>query len=201
VAIATTPVLAQELRRLSLDLPTAVAELPLPVYVVDRFGVIRWLNAEAERVFGNRRGEHYSVLVAPEALSTVREQFARKIAGTSRATAYDAVLINVKGDRLQVDLDSVAAGTDAAPAQAVAVFGIAEIEQELDAWPQPQVHLTPRQLQVLQLLAGGCSTDRIAARLHLSRETVRNHIRHLLRALNAHSRLEAVAQARKLGIV
>jgi DNA-binding NarL/FixJ family response regulator len=37
----------------------------------------------------------------------------------------------------------------------------------------------------------------IARELHLSVETVRNHIRHLLRALGAHSRLEAVAIARR----
>ena len=42
----------------------------------------------------------------------------------------------------------------------------------------------------------GRSTKRIAAELHLSTETVRNHIRRLFRALGVHSRLEAVAAAR-----
>ena len=37
--------------------------------------------------------------------------------------------------------------------------------------------------------------------LTLGPETVRNHIRHLLRALNAHSRLEAVATARAAGLI
>jgi DNA-binding CsgD family transcriptional regulator len=63
------------------------------------------------------------------------------------------------------------------------------------------MRLTPRQLEVLKLLAGGCSTDRIADRLQLSKETVRNHIRNVLRRLGAHSRLEAVARARALGII
>jgi len=57
--------------------------------------------------------------------------------------------------------------------------------------------LTPRQAEVLRLLEHGRSTDQIAEELHLSRETVRNHIRHLLQALGVHSRLEAVALARQ----
>ena len=57
--------------------------------------------------------------------------------------------------------------------------------------------LTPRQTEVLRLLEHGRSTGDIAQELHLSRETVRNHIRHLLQALGVHSRLEAVALARQ----
>jgi DNA-binding CsgD family transcriptional regulator len=61
--------------------------------------------------------------------------------------------------------------------------------------------LTPRQAEVLHLLAGGASTAQIQETLQLSRETVRNHISHLLRALGAHSRLEAVAMARRSGLI
>jgi DNA-binding NarL/FixJ family response regulator len=57
------------------------------------------------------------------------------------------------------------------------------------------------QRQVLQLLAEGGSTEQIAAELHLSTETVRNHIRHVLKGLGAHSRLEAVVVARRQGIM
>jgi DNA-binding NarL/FixJ family response regulator len=39
------------------------------------------------------------------------------------------------------------------------------------------------------------------AMLHLSKETVRNHIRHVLAALGAHSRLEAVAIAHRRGLL
>jgi DNA-binding NarL/FixJ family response regulator len=54
---------------------------------------------------------------------------------------------------------------------------------------------------VLQMLGEGASTEQIAAMLHLSKETVRNHIRHVLRALGAHSRLEAVAKANRAGLL
>ena len=49
---------------------------------------------------------------------------------------------------------------------------------------------------MLRLLEQGRSTKQIAAELHLSTETVRNHIRRLFRALGVNSRLEAVAAAR-----
>ncbi|TML51560.1 MAG: response regulator transcription factor, partial [Actinobacteria bacterium] len=47
----------------------------------------------------------------------------------------------------------------------------------------------------------GRSTEQIAAKLHLSPETVRNHIRALFRTLGVHSRLEAVAVARRQHLV
>ena len=52
---------------------------------------------------------------------------------------------------------------------------------------------------MLRLLERGHSTSQISGELHLSPETVRNHIRHLFRALGVHSRIEAVAVARHGG--
>jgi DNA-binding NarL/FixJ family response regulator len=50
---------------------------------------------------------------------------------------------------------------------------------------------------VLRLLEQGRSNKQIAQELHLSTETVKNHVRHLLRALGVNSRLEAVAAVRR----
>jgi two-component system, NarL family, response regulator DesR len=61
--------------------------------------------------------------------------------------------------------------------------------------------LTPRQLDVLRLLAEGRSTDEIASKLGLSRTTVRNYIAGVLAVLGAHSRLQAVIVARKSGLI
>ena len=57
--------------------------------------------------------------------------------------------------------------------------------------------LTPRQRDVLVLMSGGVRVKEIAARLGLSETTVRNHVRLLLRRLECHSQLEAVARARE----
>ena len=76
----------------------------------------------------------------------------------------------------------------------VGVFGqVSDIVEEAHA--HPDLELTPRQAEVLELLERGRSTKQIAGELQLSTETVRNHVRHVLRAVGAHSRLEAVAIA------
>ena len=81
--------------------------------------------------------------------------------------------------------------------QVIGMFGQV-VDLEVDE-PPPTAHpqLTPRQTEVLRLLELGRSTNQIAGELHLSTETVRNHIRHILRALGVNSRLEAVALTRR----
>ena len=63
------------------------------------------------------------------------------------------------------------------------------------------VVLTPRQQQVLRLLADGVPAKVIATRLGLAEATVRNHIRAILAALETHSQLEAIAKARRLQLM
>lgn len=69
------------------------------------------------------------------------------------------------------------------------------------ASPRHVPSLTPRQLEVLGLLSEGKSTREIGKRLYLSEPTIRNHVQALLRALGVHSQLEALAEARKLGLI
>jgi DNA-binding CsgD family transcriptional regulator len=65
--------------------------------------------------------------------------------------------------------------------------------------PAPQ--LTPRQREILVLLAEGVPVKTVACRLGLMETTVRNHVRLLFVALDAHSQLEAVARARAYGLL
>ena len=62
-------------------------------------------------------------------------------------------------------------------------------------------NLTPRERQVLELLAEGDTKEVIASRLLVSTNTVRNHIQNILTKLDAHSRLEAVAAAAREGLL
>jgi DNA-binding NarL/FixJ family response regulator len=57
--------------------------------------------------------------------------------------------------------------------------------------------LTPRQREVLRLLADGIPAKVIAQRLGIAQVTVRNHIQAILNELRCHSQLEAVAEARR----
>jgi DNA-binding NarL/FixJ family response regulator len=61
--------------------------------------------------------------------------------------------------------------------------------------------LTPRELEVLRLMAGGMSSRKIAQHLGLSYSTVRTHIRAIVAKLGVHSKLESVVTARELELV
>jgi DNA-binding NarL/FixJ family response regulator len=60
--------------------------------------------------------------------------------------------------------------------------------------------LTPREIEVLRLMAEGNSSRSVAARLGISYTTVRTHIRSLGSKLGVHSKLEAIVKARELGL-
>lgn len=68
-----------------------------------------------------------------------------------------------------------------------------------DADESPGLSLTPRQREVLRLLADGIPAKVIARRLGIAQVTVRNHIQAILVELRCHSQLEAVAEARRRG--
>ena len=61
--------------------------------------------------------------------------------------------------------------------------------------------LTPRERQVLALMAAGLSSRAVAAKLGISYTTVRTHIRSLGSKLGVHSKLEAIVKAREMGLV
>jgi PAS domain S-box-containing protein len=171
------------------DVRGALHEVSVPTYVIDPAGVIRWVNPAASRLVGDVRGRQFTSVVAPEEKRRAREHFARKIAGTERVTDAPVVLVGAEGERINCDISSVPLVQGH---RIVGVFGqVADVDEEHPAAPPPQ--LTPRQVEVLRLLQRGASTDQIASELRLSTETVRNHVRRLLKALGVHTRLEAVA--------
>ncbi len=60
---------------------------------------------------------------------------------------------------------------------------------------------TPREVEVLQLVADGLANREIGVRLFLSEETVKSHVRHLLAKLQARSRAHAVAVGFRRGLI
>ena len=174
------------------DVEQALESVAVPSYVLDTTGVVRWINPAAKRLLGDIRGRHYTSVVAPEDSRRADELVSRKLLGTVSATEATGFLVSAAGTRVPVELSSVPLMSGE---QVVGVFGLVE-ELPDDTLAAPPPRLTPRQVEVLRLLEQGRSTKQIAAELHLSIETVRNHIRRLFRALGVHSRLEAVAVAR-----
>jgi|Tabmets5t2r1_1033131.scaffolds.fasta_scaffold00619_4 two-component system nitrate/nitrite response regulator NarL len=61
--------------------------------------------------------------------------------------------------------------------------------------------LTPRELQVLRLLAEGNGSEAIAERLVISPKTVASHLQRVMAKLGVHSRVHAVARAYQLGLI
>jgi len=179
------------------DVQRALDDVNVPSYAIDRFGIIRWLNPAGEKLLGDVRGRQQSSVVAPEQVREARESFTRKLLGTERQTDASVVVLGSEGERLQVDISSVPLHDGG---RIVGVFGIVA-HREDSTPPGPHPHLTPRQNQVLHLLAAGRSTSQIAAELHLSVDTVRNHIRRMLKTLGVHSRIEALAVAHREGIL
>jgi PAS domain S-box-containing protein len=67
--------------------------------------------------------------------------------------------------------------------------------------PTAAVDLTPREVEVLRLLAAGSTTAKLADQLGISRTTANNHVQHIMKKLSAHSRLEAIRRAEQAGLI
>ncbi len=107
------------------------------------------------------------------------------------ATGY--LLKDASPDELAAAVRSAAAGRPAlAPAVAQRLMGRART---------PGTTLTPRELEVLQLVADGLSNQQVSAALHLSQATVKTHLVHVYEKLGVGSRTAAVAAARERRIV
>lgn len=65
----------------------------------------------------------------------------------------------------------------------------------------PAVSLSPRETDILRLLAHGHTNREIAARLYLSEGTVKNHISRILNRLSLRDRTQAALRARDLGLL
>ena len=66
---------------------------------------------------------------------------------------------------------------------------------------RPVEDLTPRELEVVQLLAEGLPNKAIAKRLGVSDHTIKFHVNAILGKLGAQSRTEAVVRATRLGLI
>jgi DNA-binding CsgD family transcriptional regulator len=167
----------------------------IPCWILDESGVFSWVNDAFVATSGDLRGAHYSALIAPESLETATRHFEGRHEADSVAE-IELDLMRLDGTRARSEVSSF-------PLEGIGLccgaFGLAGLPPRPRS--KPSTDLTPRQLDVLLLLAGGASTAQIARELYLSETTVRNHISHVLQVLGVHSRLAAVAKARGEGLI
>jgi PAS domain S-box-containing protein len=181
-----------------LDLIRAMEDLAAPACVIDKDGRFRWLNQAYVDLFGDLRGRQFLENVAPEHKQLSRTNFARKIVGKT-TTVFDMTVLDRAGERLTLRITSAPLREKG---KVVGIFAIGiPVAQTKPRTRSALDDLTPRQQEVLRLLAEGLETPEIARRLGVADETARNHIRALLRATGAHSRLEAVLMGFRHGVV
>ncbi|GKQ54235.1 response regulator transcription factor [Bradyrhizobium sp. Ce-3] len=104
----------------------------------------------------------------------------------------------VLADRLATLLGSVAGLRLAAPGERATA---ALVARNREATAAGDFELTPRELDVLALLAEGASNKMIAQRLGISVHTAKFHVGSLLDKLDATGRTDAVAHAARRGVI
>ncbi|WP_328461452.1 response regulator transcription factor [Actinoplanes sp. NBC_00393] len=120
-----------------------------------------------------------------------------------QAGASGFLLKNGTPEALTEAVRVIAAG-DALLAPAVTRRVIAEFSTPRPRNPEPGARLdelTPREHEVLILLAGGATNAEIATELHLGETTVKTHVSRVLTKLGARDRTQAVVLAYELGVV
>jgi DNA-binding CsgD family transcriptional regulator len=122
-----------------------------------------------------------------------------RLARTSHPAGCGCLLVATPHGRKPLHISTILVRDDAGLRVLHPMHNGVEVADPQPAGETPR--LTPRQLEVLEMLAHGLRARAIASELHLSEATVRNHIRAVRRELGTHSQLEAVAAARRAGIL
>lgn len=118
-----------------------------------------------------------------------------------RVGASGFLLKRVDGHELVRHLENVLAGEIVIdPSLAGRVAASAAHLQQGEFWPGARLGLTQRESEVLAQLVGGLSNKAIAARLVVSEDTVKTHLRGLYRKLEVNDRGGAVATALREGL-
>ena len=95
------------------------------------------------------------------------------------------------GEDLHVAIRTVASGEVFLPKRIRAIYD--------DRKKRPS--LSEREIEIVRLVAKGFSNDELAERLHLSPDTIKVHLRHVYEKLGVESRVEAVTEAMRTGLV
>jgi len=144
-------------------------------------------------------GREITHLLPREAHENVLAQFRRAIE-RGEPTDFETAFVDASGHLRGVRVQHLPLRDgDTIVGVLTLAFDVRRPPSEIGLKPDP--HLTMRQRQILELIASGLSTAEVAKELTLSTETVRNHLRNASKELRAHSRVEAIATAQRLGLL
>lgn len=175
-------------------------DVPTPAMLVDPSGTIRWQNKASLVLGGSYVGINIVELAALEDRAQAFGVFDRVLAGggpeeftgRSHNPAVTCAYFRMRATLVPV--------RDGEPLLAIYPLPVTSPDDEYPTLAD-DIRLSRRQHDVVLLLAAGRTTEQIAVQLSRSRTTVRNHIASLLALLGVHSRLQAVAAARKAGLI
>jgi PAS domain S-box-containing protein len=181
-----------------------VDSLAIPASVHDVEGRFVHVNEAAERASGRSSAEmlggHFTDSLPPEARKSVAAHFRRAVERGEPAD-FETVFIDGSGQLRGVRAQHLPLRSNGAIVGVLILAFDARRPASALIGLEPQARLTPRQSEILSLIAAGLSTSEIATQLTISRETVRNHLRSLFSELHVHTRLEAIAAAQRLGLL
>ena len=170
----------------------------------------QWPDVEADVVVVEASGDQFEVVMDSLAASQLASEATivflsdhsepRWFAEALRAGVRVVLPSDIPPDQLVAALEAAAAGLIVLhPVEVEAMFPAAEpASRPLAELAEP---LTPRESEVLQMLASGLANKEIAARLSISEHTVKFHVASILGKLGAGSRTEAVSLGIRRGLV
>ena len=170
----------------------------------------QWTDVEPDIVLVDAAGEQFEGVLESLAVSQLASETAivvlsdhsepRGLAEALRAGVRAVLPADIATDQLLAALEAVSAG--------LIVMHPVEVDAMLPAarptsrpLPELSESLTPRESEILQMLASGLANKEIAARLAISDHTVKFHVASILGKLGAGSRTEAVSIGIRRGLV
>jgi PAS domain S-box-containing protein len=177
---------------------TAFGAAPVPMFVVDderryvnvNAAGLEMLNISAEEILG-RRIDDFTAGDLRDEIGRTWLKFRQQGSMTGRWP-----LRLPSGQVVEV---RYIAASDVLPGRHLAVVVMADLEHVGPLMATGGRGLTPREREVLALLAAGKNTAGVAEHLVVSPDTARTHIRHILEKLEAHTRAQAIAIAIRHG--
>jgi DNA-binding NarL/FixJ family response regulator len=136
-----------------------------------------------------------------ESVQDLRERVGAVFGGDATAVDGGPVVFVTGGRQPELEACGRDLGTLLARLPVSSVASIEEPSLVEDVELARLRELTPRESEILALVAGGSGTRQIARRLVISEKTVKTHVQNILRKLDAASRLEAAAMAIRAGYV
>jgi DNA-binding NarL/FixJ family response regulator len=122
------------------------------------------------------------------------------LASAIRAGASGYLVKDCSTEEIASAVRMAASGETALSPQLAATM-LNEVRRWDKAAAEEERVVTKREEEVLQLIADGCSTPEVAAKLYISQKTVKNHLASIYQKLDARDRTQAVLAAVRMGIV